>query len=156
MNISKSNRRRIYKNLAWLYPPLWGMSIKVVSIDQDIRDITIRMKVRWYNRNGPGSYFGGSLLSMTDPFYALMIHANLGEGYLVVDKRTEIDFLKSTKEPVHAHFKISAEDLSEIKAGVEKNGKYIKRYYLNVETGDGEVIAKVVKEVYIRRKNRQQ
>ena len=40
----------------------------------------VRMGLGWYNRNYVGTQFGGSLYSMTDPFFMLMIMENLGRN----------------------------------------------------------------------------
>ncbi len=46
-----------------------------------------------------GTHFGGSLYAMTDPFFALMLQANLGGEYLVWDKAGSIDYIAPAREP---------------------------------------------------------
>ena len=44
----------------------------------DLHEADVEMRLTRWNRNYVGVHFDGSLLSMTDPFYALMLAANLG------------------------------------------------------------------------------
>ena len=39
------------------------------------------MPLKWYNRNYVGTQFGGSLYSMTDPWYMLMLLNVLGKDF---------------------------------------------------------------------------
>ena len=67
--------------LRWLlnfYPPYLGAGVKVRYISSDFREVRVSMGLKWYNRNYVRTQFGGSLYSMTDPFYMLMLMENLG------------------------------------------------------------------------------
>ena len=55
------------------YRPYKGAGIKTLYIAKDYHKIKIAMPLKWYNRNYFGTHFGGSLFSMTDAFYPLML-----------------------------------------------------------------------------------
>src|SRR3546814_16237242 len=74
------------------------------------------MVLRWYNRNYVGTQFGGSLYSMVDPFFVLMLMENLGRDYIVWDKAANIEFVSPGRGAVYADFAISARLLDEIRA----------------------------------------
>src|SRR2546429_7301474 len=61
-----------------LYPPYLGASVRVTHISDDFRRVEVEMPLRFYNRNYFGTHFGGSLYSMCDPFYVLMLANILG------------------------------------------------------------------------------
>jgi hypothetical protein len=65
------------------------------------------MILRWYNRNIVGTHFGGSLCSMIDPHFMLLLMQLLGKGYFVWDKASDIEFIKASTDEVTAVFKIS-------------------------------------------------
>jgi Domain of unknown function (DUF4442) len=44
------------------------------------------MKLRFWNRNYVGTHYGGSLYSMADPFFMVMLINILGPSYIVWDK----------------------------------------------------------------------
>ena len=75
-----------FKRKLNLYPPYWGTGIFVKKISPDFREIIVQMKMTWYNRNYVNTHFGGSLYSMTDPFFMLMLMQILGKEYIVWDK----------------------------------------------------------------------
>jgi hypothetical protein len=81
------------------YPPYLGAGVRVRHISDDFRDVTVSMGLGWYNRNYVGTQFGGSLYSMVDPFYMLMLMENLGRQYIVWDKAADIDFISPGKGP---------------------------------------------------------
>ena len=58
------------------------MGIRVKRIAPDMKAVDVEMKLRFWNANYVGTHFGGSLFAMTDPFYMLMLMANLGCDYM--------------------------------------------------------------------------
>jgi hypothetical protein len=60
-----------------LWPPFLGAGIRVKHIAADMKAVDVEMKLRFWNANYVGTHFGGSLFAMTDPFYMLMVMANL-------------------------------------------------------------------------------
>ena len=69
-----------------IYPPYLGAGISVKHVARDLTSLEVELKLRPYNQNFVGTQFGGSLYSMCDPFFMLMLMMQLGEGYLVWDK----------------------------------------------------------------------
>ena len=67
-----------------IWPPLLGAGIRVRW--RSNRVVDVEMKLRPWNRNYVGTHYGGSLYSMTDPFYMLMLMENLGRDYIVWTK----------------------------------------------------------------------
>ena len=100
-----------------------------------------------------GTQFGGSLYSMVDPWYMLMLIKNLGKEYIVWDKGANIRFKKPGKGKVYAEFTLSESIIQEIKSHVDVNTKM--DYVFNVEIKDdqGKLICEVDKVVYIRKKS---
>src|SRR5258705_5942167 len=96
------------RHIGW-WPPLLGAGIKLTWLDKDVRAADVEMRLTPWNRNYVGVHFGGSLFSMTDPFYMLMLAANLGEEYVVWDKAASIRYRKPGKGRVRAEFRLSGE-----------------------------------------------
>ena len=82
------------------------------------------MKLRFWNRNYVGTHYGGSLYSMTDPFYMLMLMNNLGPGYIVWDKAAAIGFGKPGKGRVRAEFRLTGAQLDDIGEQLKTLAKY--------------------------------
>ena len=135
-----------------LWPPYLGAGIRVKKISPDFRSIDVEMKLRFWNQNYVGTQFGGSLYSMTDPFFMLMLMENLGRDYIVWDKAATIRFKKPGKGTVFAHFQISPEEIASIKAQADQSHKVEPVFRLAVRDENGEVVAEVDKTLYVRRK----
>ncbi len=143
---------RIFRMIVNSWPPYLGACIAVEEIADDWRSIRVAMKLRWYNRNHVNSHFGGSLFSMTDPFYMLMLLRNLGRDFVVWDMAARIQYLKPERGTVSAVFSLTSERLDEIRAKAESGNKVTEIFLVDVVDAQGERIATVKKTLYIRKK----
>lgn len=135
------------------YPPYLGAGVRVTHVSDDFRTVSVEMPLRFYNRNYVGTHFGGSLYSMCDPFYMLMLINILGPDYIVWDKAASIRFKKPGKGLVRATFHIPEERIAEIRAAADTQGKVEPQFQVQITDNDGNVIAEVNKLLYVRRKN---
>ena len=123
-------------------------------IDADFRVIDVEMKLRFWNRNYVGTHYGGSLYSLTDPFYMLMLIENLGRDYIVWDKSASIRFRRPGRGTVVAHFELTAEQIESIRQRLQAQEKIEPTFTVQVRDQAGEAVAEVEKVVQIRRKER--
>lgn len=135
-----------------LWPPFLGAGIKVESIAKDFRHARVRLKLGLLNRNIVGVHFGGSLFAMTDPFFMMMVSQNLGKGYIIWDQAAKIEFLKPGKGKVHADFAITQNQLDEIIQAAESGNKVLRDFTVDIKDHEGDVVARVTKTLYIRKK----
>lgn len=119
---------------------------------EDLREIDVEMKLRWWNANYVGTHYGGSLYSMADPFYMLMLIDNLGRDYIVWDKSASIRFRKPGRGTVRAEFRLTQQQLDELRAQVDVQGKIEPTFRVQIRDEQGEVVAEVEKLLHIRRK----
>lgn len=134
------------------YAPYWGAGIAIDKIELDNYAIRVKMPLTRSNRNIVGTHFGGSLYSMVDPFYMLILMHHLGNKYIVWDKSASISFLSPGRSTVYADIRLSAEEISEIKQLTENYAPVYRTYTLNIVDDMGTRIAEVEKVLYIRRK----
>lgn len=144
----------LFKTLANLWPPLLFSGIRILYLARDYREARITLKLRWYNRNYVGTQYGGSLMSMTDPWYMLMIMNNLGPDYFVWDKRAEIDYIAPGKTHVYAHFKIDEAVLQDIRANTAGGEKYLPEFLVDITDENHQLVARVKRVVYVKLKPR--
>ena len=135
-----------------IWPPFLFSGISILEISKDFRHAKVRLKKKALTSNYVGTLFGGSLFAMTDPFYMVMVMKNLGKGYIVWDKKSEIDYVSPGKSTVYAEFNLWDNDLEEIKREVEASGKYLKWFEVEIKAADGTVVAVVKKQIYVRKK----
>ncbi|HYX24985.1 MAG TPA: DUF4442 domain-containing protein [Thermoanaerobaculia bacterium] len=144
-----SRRWRI--RLLSLYAPYLGAGVRVRP-SPDLRTFEVRMKLRWWNQNYVGTHFGGSLYTMCDPFFMLILFEALGRSYVVSDKAATIRFRRPGKGTVKATFHIPQERIDEIRAAADADRKVEPVFTVEVVDEQGEVVAEVEKLLYVRRK----
>ncbi|MFQ6574820.1 DUF4442 domain-containing protein [Pseudomonas sp. UM16] len=147
-----ARRARMLRWMLNLYPPYIGAGIRVQSISPDLRQVKVRMGLHWFNRNYVQTQFGGSLYSMVDPFYMLMLMELLGREYIVWDKAASIDFIAPGKGPVFADLRIDDALLAEIREHTAGGKKYLPRLQVDIRDAAGELVAQVDKTLYVRLK----
>lgn len=130
-----------------------GTGISLTHVSKDYRTFKVQIKRHWYNRNLVNTHFGGSLYSMSDPWYMFILIANLGKGYIVWDKAATIRFRKPGKGTVKGVFMISEERITEIKKEIDSIGKKDYTFEMNLIGEEGEVVCEVEKVVYVRKKD---
>jgi len=89
---------------------------------------------------------------MTDPFFMLMLIKNLGKDYIVWDKSASIRFKKPGRGTVSAKFRLSEQQIHEIKQALKTQEKIERVFRVEVMDESGSVIAEVEKLLHVRRK----
>jgi uncharacterized protein DUF4442 len=145
--------KRHMRRLLNLWPPLLGAGIRVKRLQSDWKQIDVEMNLHFWNANFVGTHYGGSLYSMTDPFYMLMLIQNLGRDYIVWDKSANIRFRKPGKGRVMASFRLSDEQIEGIRRELRTQPKIEPTFLVEVKDESGEVIAEVQKVLHVRKKD---
>jgi hypothetical protein len=135
-----------------LWPPFMGMGIRIKHIASDMKTIDVEMKLSFWNANYVGTHFGGSLFAMTDPFYMLMLMANLGSNYIVWDKAATIRYKKPGSGTVRAEFRLSDSQIDAVREKLNTLPKYEPVFMVEVKDEAGIVIAEVEKVLHVRKK----
>jgi hypothetical protein len=136
-----------------LYAPFLGAGIRVKRLAPGWKEVDVEMKLRWWNANYVGTHYGGSLYSMTDPFFMVMLIENLGQDYIVWDKSATIRFKRPGRGTVSASFRLSDQQIDEIKQALNAEKKIERVFTVEVKDESGTVIAEVEKLLHIRRKD---
>jgi acyl-coenzyme A thioesterase PaaI-like protein len=150
----KINARLLRRGMGW-WPPFLGAGIRVLSLTDDMREAVVELKFGRLNRNYVGTQFGGSLYTMTDPFYAIMLMHNLGGQYLVWDKSGSIEYVAPGRGAVRARFQLTEERIAQIKADAASGEKTLPEFQVEVRHADDDtLVALVRKTLYVRLKPR--
>ena len=144
--------KRHMRSLMNLWLPFLGAGIRVTRLQDDWKAIDVEMKLRFWNSNFVGTHYGGSLYSMTDPFYMLMLIENLGRNYIVWDKSATIRFRKPGKGRVMASFRLSDETIAHIRQQLETEEKVQPTFKVEVRDEANAVVAEVEKVLHVRKK----
>lgn len=142
----------LFQHLMGYWPPFIGTGIVVDKISPDFRYVEVSMKLHWYNRNYVGTHFGGSMYAMTDPFYMLILLKNLGRDYIVWDKAGFIEFKKPGRGTLKAVFQFTEQEIQEVRQQADMHGKFIFDKPVDLTDEAGDIVATVVKTLYVRKK----
>ena len=135
-----------------LWPPFLFTGIHVAALGDDFRSARVELRMRPWNRNYVGTHFGGSLFAMTDPFWMLLVMQSIGRDHLVWDRAGTIDFLKPGRGTVHACFDLDDDVLAQLRADSAGGDKVLRWFETDVVDGDGDVVARARKQLYVRLK----
>ena len=141
-----------FRHLLNFWPPFLFTGIHVTTMSDDYRRARVELRLRPWNRNYVGSHFGGSLFAMTDPFWMLLAMKSIGRDYIVWDKAGTIEFVKPGRGTVHAEFVLEDAVLEELRRATADGDKALRWFDTDVRDADGEVVARIRKQLYVRRK----
>jgi hypothetical protein len=134
------------------WPPFLFTGIKVVKMAPDFKHIIAKLKLRSWNANYIGTQYGGSIFSLSDPFYMIMLMKNLGPGFKIMDKSAMIYFFKPGKTDLTAEFNLTDADINAIKKVLETNFKMEWSREVEIKDTSNTVVARVVKVIHIQKK----
>jgi acyl-coenzyme A thioesterase PaaI-like protein len=135
-----------------LWPPFLLNGIHVTRISEDWSELSVRLRLHFWNRNYVGTHFGGNLFAMADPMWMLMAMHRLGTQYYVWDKAAEIEFVAPAREDVFAHFLLDSATVGELRMQAADGSRVLRWFDVELKTAAGEVVARVRKQLYVRLK----
>ncbi len=138
----------------WLlrYPPYVGAGIRTTHVDLDGCLIRVEMGLTALNKNAVGTQFGGSLYSMVDPHYMVILLHHLGDDHVVWDQAAHIRFIAPGRGRVWAEVRLTLDEVEEIRRLAADHVPVHRTYTVQIKDEAGKVIAEVGKVLYIRRK----
>jgi acyl-coenzyme A thioesterase PaaI-like protein len=149
-----SSARRLALRMLSLYPPFLGAGIRVRRLAGDPPGYETRLRLRFWNRNYHGTHFGGAIYTLCDPFYVLILAAELGSGYAVWDKSATIHFRRPGRGTLHARFEIPRAKVELIRVAADAGERLEPVFVAEVRNDEDEVVAEVEKVLSVRRRDR--
>jgi acyl-coenzyme A thioesterase PaaI-like protein len=143
-------KHKLFKYGFNLSPMYQRSTAKITEVSPDLMEIKVKLPLSYKNRNYVNSIFGGSLFSSVDPIPMVQLINLLGDDYVVWDKSAQIFFKRPAKEHVYAEFKVTQEELDDIKTRVKAENEINleKVTVLKNKSGD-KVFCEVHKVIYI-------
>ncbi|MDN6150212.1 MAG: DUF4442 domain-containing protein [Yaniella sp.] len=148
MNIGPKFLQRFMR----IWPPYLGAGIKTQYIADNASRAIVTHKPNLLTRNLVGTAFGGTMLSMTDPFFMFAGVHGLGKEYLVWDVGVEAQFIKPGKGKITADFQVSEETWDLIREKTMDGEKYLHWFEVAITDESGDTVAIVRRQVYFRKK----
>jgi acyl-coenzyme A thioesterase PaaI-like protein len=146
-----TRRLRLMTKLIRFWPPY--LAAGIVSRRLADGSFEARMRLLPWNRNLFGTHFGGSLYSMCDPFFVLILVERLGPAYAVWDKAATIRFRRPGLGLVRARFAITPEQVAALRERADREGRAEGAFTTAILDAAGAVIAEVDKLVQVKRRD---
>jgi acyl-coenzyme A thioesterase PaaI-like protein len=143
---------RLLRWLFNLWPPFLLAGIHITRMDADWRRVDVELRMRPWNRNYVGTHFGGSLFAMADPFWMILGLHRFGPAYLVWDRAGDIEFLRPGRGTVRTVFQWDDALEARLRAQAADGSKVLHWFENDVIDTNGDVVARVRKQLYIRLK----
>lgn len=135
-----------------LFPCYRSTGARCIFISTTLQEVHIKLPLNWRTRGYFSTLFGGSIYASIDPVYMVMLNLLLGDGYAAWDKSASIRFRKPGKTTLYSIFKISDQELMDIKNILKSEEKVDRLYQVRLCDKDGVVYAECEKVIQIRRK----
>ncbi|WP_309102234.1 DUF4442 domain-containing protein [Microbacterium sp.] len=145
--------RRLAVGMSLWIPNLFS-GIRVRRFSDDWTHATVELHVNVFTRNYVRTAFGGSMSAMTDPYFFMLIMHQLGRDYVVWDTRGEIEFVKPGRGVLTAEFEVSKAKAAELRDRAQGGAKVLEWFETEIVDREGDVVARVKRQVYIREKKR--
>jgi acyl-coenzyme A thioesterase PaaI-like protein len=146
----QSIRKRLIFRLLNFWPPYLFAGIHVSKLDPAAGFAEVELRTHWWNRNYYGTAYGGSLFSMCDPLYALILIEQLGPRFIVWDKSASIRFRRPGVGTVRARFEIPQAEIDAIREAAIREGKAEPRFACDIIDAGGETVASVEKILHVK------
>ncbi|MGX1701869.1 PaaI family thioesterase [Microbacterium sp. NPDC055357] len=145
--------RRLAIGMSLWIPNLFS-GIRVRRFSDDWTSATVELHVNLVTRNYVKTAFGGSMSAMTDPYFFMLVMHQLGRDYVVWDTRGEIEFVKPGRGVLTAHFHVPVEKADDLRDRARGGAKVLEWFETDIVDAEGDVVAHVRREVYVREKRR--
>jgi acyl-coenzyme A thioesterase PaaI-like protein len=134
------------------YAPYLGAGIEVTHVARDWTEIWVQMSLHDGNANLVGTHFGGSLYAMVDPHLMILLRQRLGPDYVVWDKSARIDFVRPGLGTVRSTVRLTDAEVAAVRAATEDGNSHLPEWTLEILDEKNELVATVVKTLYVRRR----
>lgn len=152
---SPSLRPNELKRMLNLWLPFILNRIKIQSISNDFTNIHVLLKHSFWNRNPNKSVWGGSIASVLDPFFPIMIKQTVLRKGIHTDffsKAVNVDFIKQVQSNILFHFIITNAEIAKVETALQENGKYEGWHSVSGIDSNENVCVKGKIQVYLRKR----
>ncbi len=150
-DLSDKDPQKLIDNFRKL-PCTGNTGAEVVSISDTIDTVVIKIPFNEQTKNFMGIMYGGTMYAATDAVYVTMLWYLLGEDYMVLDKSSQVKYMRPGIEDLHVTFHIPETDVKEIKEELGSKKSITREYIIELKDSKGKCACKITKEIVIRKR----
>lgn len=134
------------------FPSTGNSGAKITDISDDLSSIKMLIPFNDNTKNFMGIAYGGTMYSATDAIYVTMLWYRLGNNYLIIDKHSEVDYLRPGLGDLFVEFHLSDKDITSIITTLEMEKSTLRNYVIDIVDSKQKKVCKITKTIYIRKR----
>ena len=136
-----------------MWVPFIFNRIKIIHISDDFKQIDVRLKLSFWNRNPGKALWGGAIFSAADSFFPIILKQNALLSGIETDfftKSTNVSYLKPSKTDLMFNFNVSDDEVSSMIDILNRDGKNQEWHTVYGIDKHGDKCVKVKIQPYLR------
>ena len=141
---------RLFAAAMSAYPPLFAAGVRIRDIPDDWSSAHLILKVNRLNSNAHGAAFGGSLFSMTDAMFGMLVMQRLGREYEAWTRTGTFQYINPGRNNAHATIRVTDAMVEQIKHEIASDGFCNIPYTTVITNDDGSTVGIGQQELHCR------
>ncbi len=134
------------------FPSTGSTGAKITHISENLDTIKLFIPFIDKTKNFMGIAFGGSMYSATDPIYVTMLWYRLGNDYLIIDKHSEVEYLRPGLSDLTAEFCLPDSEITAIIDTLTREKSTTRSYTIDILDDKQKSVCRITKTIYIRKR----
>ncbi len=134
------------------FPSTGNTGAKITFISENIDTIHLVIPFIDKTKNFMGIAFGGSMYAATDALYVTMLWYRLGNDYIIIDKHSEVDYLRPGMSDLTAEFHLPDSEINTIVDTLSQEKSITRVYTIDILDDKKKVVCRIKKSIYIRKR----
>lgn len=141
---------RLFAAAMSAYPPLFAAGVRIRDIPDDWSSAHLILKVNRFNGNAHGAAFGGSLFSMTDAMFGMLVMQRLGREYEAWTRTGTFQYINPGRNNAHTTVRVTDAMVEQIKHEIASDGFCNIPYTTVITNDDGSTVGIGQQELHCR------
>lgn len=141
---------RLFAAAMSAYPPLLAAGVRIRDIPDDWSSAHLVLKVNRLNSNAHGAAFGGSLFSMTDAMFGMLVMQRLGREYEAWTRTGTFQYINPGRNNAHTTVRVTDAMVEQIKHEIASDGFCNIPYTTVITNDDGSTVGIGQQELHCR------
>lgn len=147
---------RLFAAAMSAYPPLFAAGVRIRDIPDDWSSAHLVLKVNRLNSNAHGAAFGGSLFSMTDAMFGMLVMQRLGREYEAWTRTGTFQYINPGRNNAHTTVHVTDAMVEQIKHEIASDGFCNIPYTTVITNDDGSTVGIGQQELHCRLRKRKE
>lgn len=144
-----------FRHILNIWPPLAAMGIRITHVSDDWSHGRLELRLNRLNANMHGAAFGGTLFSMTDVLFGMLVMQRLGtDRYEAWTRTGSFEYIRPGSRGCYLEIEVSDELVDRILAETEGGYSTVVPYTSVIRDRDGGVVGIGQQDLYVRRRGR--